>query len=324
MAKNFTDAQLSAINERSKTLLVSAAAGSGKTTTLIERILRSITQKDSPLMLDRLLAVTFTKPAASELRLRISAVLSEAIMENGDDELLAKQMTLLPSAKISTIDSFYLNIVRQNYATLGLSPSFRMADEGESTLIASETMEMLINECYDNENSTICGGPKGFSALVDTLIGSGDDRGLSEILLSLYEKLSAYPRGAAALYDRENELREYAKHDFFECEHGKRIEKFLLSFFEYYKKGYLYCLNLISQNEKLSAVYAPYYEEDLHNIFTVEKALKEGYASGKSAIEALSFTRISGGYRGEKDENFAFVKDFRTKFKNKIKQNVLP
>ena len=324
MAKTFTKAQESAINEQSKTLLVSAAAGSGKTTTLIERILRSITRKEDPLMLDRLLVVTFTKAAASELRLRISAALSNAIAESGGDDVLARQMMLLPSAKISTIDSFCLGLVRSNFAALGLSPTFRMADEGESALIASETMERLINECYDDENSKICGGPRGFAALVDTLLGSSDDKRLSDILLSLSEKLAAYPKGAAALYDRENELRDYAKQDFFECEHGKRIEKFLLSFFEYYRKGYLYCLDIIALNEKLAKAYAPYYEEDLHNIFAIEKALKEGYASGKEAIEAVVFSPIRGGYRGEKDENFFFVKAFRSEFKDRFTKLIKP
>ena len=269
MAKTFTAAQEAAINEQSKTLLVSAAAGSGKTTTLIERIIRSITRKENPLMLDRMLIVTFTKATASELRLRISATLSNAIAESGGDELLAKQMALLPSAKISTIDSFCLDIVRSNFSALGLSPSFRMADDGESALIAEETMERLINECYDNEESTVCGGPAGFAALVDTLLGADNDKRLSEILVTLHKKLQAFPEGAAALYRRESELREYAKHDFFKCEYGKRIENYLLSFFEFYKKGYIYCLYLISQNEWLAKVYTPYYEEDLHNILVI-------------------------------------------------------
>ena len=324
MAKRFTPAQESAINEQSKTLLVSAAAGSGKTTTLIERILRSVTRKDNPLMLDRLLVVTFTKAAASELRLRISAALSNAIAESGGDEVLARQIALLPSAKISTIDSFCLNLVRSNFAALGLSPSFRMADDGESALIASETMEQLINECYDDANSKICGGPRGFAALVDTLLGASDDKRLSGILLALGEKLAAYPKGAAALYEREKELREYAKHDFFECEHGKRIEKFLLSFFEYYRRGYLYCLDIIALNEKLAKAYSPYYEEDLHNIFAIEKALKEGYSSGKAAIEGLTFSSIKGGYRGDKDENFFFVKEFRNEFKDRVTKLIKP
>ncbi len=322
MAKTFTAAQEAAINEQSKTLLVSAAAGSGKTTTLIERIIRSVTRKETPLMLDRMLIVTFTKATASELRLRISSALSNAIAESGGDELLAKQMALLPSAKISTIDSFCLDIVRSNFSPLGLSPNFRMADDGESALIAEETMEHLINECYDNKESRICGGPLGFASLVDTLLGASDDKRLSEILISLYKKLEAFPEGASALYKREAELREYAEHDFFDCEHGKRIESYLLSFFEYYKKGYMHCLDLISRNEALAKVYTPYYEEDLHNIFAIERAIKESYETGRAAIDALTFTGIKGGYRGEKDDNFFFVKEFRTSFKTDVTKKI--
>ena len=130
-----TKAQLSAINEQSKTLLVSAAAGSGKTFTLVKRVLGSVVREENPIPLDRLLVVTFTKDTADDLKQRISAAVSEAIAKNGENEHLARQISLLPSAKFSTIDSFYLSLVRTNYASLGLSPSFRIADTGEADLL---------------------------------------------------------------------------------------------------------------------------------------------------------------------------------------------
>lgn len=318
---NFTAAQQSAIDEQSKTLLVSAAAGSGKTTTLIERIIRSVTRKENPVMLDRLLVVTFTKATASELRLKISKAVSEAIANDGENETLAKQFALLQSAKISTIDSFCLDMVRQNYMTLGLPPSFRMADEGESTLLAHETMNELINECYDNPESTLCGGANGFAKLVDLIIGAADDHSLADTLLSLYTKLSAFPKGASALYDCASDLREYSKHDFFDCPHGKRIEKHLLDVFEYYRRGYLYCIERIALDEKLSKAYANVFEEDLHNIFTVEKALKEGYTAGREAINAIVFNKL-GTLRGDKSDDALFVKAFRDDFKETVKENI--
>ena len=110
----FTRAQTRAIEEDGRTLLISAAAGSGKTTTLIERIIRSVCRKDHPIPLDRLLIVTFTRVAAAELRLRISRALTDALAKSGNDPFLARQVTLLPSAKIGTIDSFYLDLVRRN------------------------------------------------------------------------------------------------------------------------------------------------------------------------------------------------------------------
>ncbi len=320
MAK-FTAAQQSAIDEQSKTLLVSAAAGSGKTTTLIERIIRSVTRTENPVMLDRLLVVTFTKATASELRLKISKAVSEAIASDGENETLAKQFALLQSAKISTIDSFCLDLVRANYMTLGLPPSFRMADEGESTLLAHETMDALINECYDNPESTLCGGAKGFAKLVDLIIGAADDHSLADTMLSLYTKLSAFPKGASALYDCANDLREYAKHDFFDCPHGKRIEKHLLDVFEYFRRGYLYCIERIALDEKLSKAYADVFEEDLHSIFTVEKALKESYTAGRDAINAIIFNKL-GSLRGDKSEDALFVKSFRDEFKDAVKEDI--
>ncbi len=317
---NFTKAQQSAIDEQSKTLLVSAAAGSGKTTTLIERIIRSVTRKENPVMLDRLLVVTFTKATASELRIKISKAVCEAIALDGENETLAKQFALLQSAKISTIDSFCLDIVRQNYMALGLPPAFRMADEGESTLLAHDVMDTLISECYDNPESTLCGGAKGFAKLVDTIIGASDDRSLADTLLSLYTKLSAFPSGASALYECEKDLRNYATADFFDCPHGIRIKKHLADVFEYYRKGYLYCMERIALDEKLSKAYSQTFEEDLHNIFAVEKALKEGYEAGRNAIHAISFSRL--GSLRDKSEDAMFAKSLRDEFKDAIKNDI--
>jgi len=319
---DFTKAQQSAIDEQSKTLLVSAAAGSGKTTTLIERIIRSVTRKENPVMLDRLLVVTFTKATASELRLKISKAVSDAIASDGSNETLAKQFALLQSAKISTIDSFCLDLVRANYMTLGLPPSFRMADEGESTLLAHEVMNTLINECYDNPESTLCGGSKGFAKLVDTIIGAADDHALADTLLSLYTKLSAFPKGAAALYDCADDLIEYAKHDFFDCPHGKRIENHLLDIFEFYRRGYLYCIDRIALDEKLAKAYGDVFEEDLHNIFAAEKALKESYSAGRDVIHAITFSKL-GTLRGDKSEDAVFVKSFRDEFKDTLKSDIM-
>lgn len=318
MAK-LTPAQQRAVDETKKTLLVSAAAGSGKTTTLIERILRSVVRRENPVMLDRLLIVTFTKAAASELRLRISNALSEAIAADGENEALAKQISLLPSAKISTIDSFCLDLVRANYATLGLSPAFRIADPGESALLAHETMERLIDECYDNPECKIAGGARGFAALVDLLLGSSDDKRLADLLLSLYETLSSYPRGAAALYDREAVLYQYAKIDFFESPPGKRIEEHLNSLFAHYKKAYRVCMDRLSTIPAAEKAYLPALEADYEGIMQAEAALAQGYAVGRDAVGAISFSRL-GSYRGEKFPVLEQIKELRSEYKERIKK----
>lgn len=315
----FTRAQSRAIEEDGRTLLVSAAAGSGKTTTLIERIIRSVCRAEHPIPLDRLLVVTFTKAAASELRLRISRALTEALAKNGNDPFLARQAALLPSAKIGTIDSFYLELVRQNYAALGLSPNFRIADAGEASLIARAQMEALIGDCYDDRAGDIAGGADGFAALTNLLCGTKDDS-LADILLSLAEKLDAYPRGAAALFDREREMRAYAAGDFFACPLGARIEREVHDVFLCIKERYAYVLEVIRADEKLAVAYDPVFSEDYAGILRMLRALESGYAAAFDEIRKIAFSRL-GSYRpkGDPHPELAFIKSVREDYKAYIK-----
>lgn len=315
----FTRAQTRAIEEDGRTLLISAAAGSGKTTTLIERIIRSICRADHPIPLDRLLIVTFTKAAASELRLRISHALTEALTKNGNDPFLARQVSLLPSAKICTIDSFYLELVRRNYAVLGLSPSFRVADAGEAALIAREQMEALIDDCYDDRAGDIAGGADGFAALTGLLCGTKDDN-LADILLTLSDKLDAYPRGAAALFDREREMRAYAEGDFFACPLGARIEREVRDVFLCMKERYAYALDLIRADEKLSVAYDPAFSEDYAGILRMLDALETGYTAAFAHIRTIAFSRL-GSYRVKDDPHpsLAFIKSVREDYKDTVK-----
>ena len=315
----FTRAQTRAIEEDGRTLLVSAAAGSGKTTTLIERIIRSVCRAGHPIPLDRLLVVTFTKAAASELRLRISRALTEALAKNGNDPFLARQAALLPSAKIGTIDSFYLELVRQNYAALGLSPNFRIADAGEAALIARAQMETLIDDCYDDRAGNIAGGAEDFAALVNLLCGTKDDS-LADILLTLAGKLDAYPRGAAALFDREQEMRAFAAGDFFACPLGARIEREVRDVFLCMKERYAYVLEVIRADEKLAVAYDPVFSEDYAGILRMLDALESGYAAAFDEIRKIAFSRL-GSYhpKGDPHPELAFIKSVREDYKAHIK-----
>ena len=145
---NWTNAQLKAIETTDKTLLISAAAGSGKTTVLIERIIRSLTREKDPADISKMLIVTFTRAAAAELRQRISAALSKAIAERPGDKRLFKQLTLLGSAHISTIDSFYSYVVRRNSDKLNISPSLRTVDKEELIPIRKAIMDKVIEQGY--------------------------------------------------------------------------------------------------------------------------------------------------------------------------------
>ena len=129
MAFNPTSEQRDAVNAEGS-VLVSAAAGSGKTAVLVERVIRLLTDKQKPVGADRLLIVTFTNAAAAEMRTRIEKRLDDECRANPDDIGLLKQRQLISSAKICTIDSFCIDLVRENFETAGVSPDFKISEGG--------------------------------------------------------------------------------------------------------------------------------------------------------------------------------------------------
>lgn len=126
----YTKEQQSVIDARDCSLLVSAAAGSGKTAVLVERIVNMVSDEKAPVDIDRLLIVTFTNAAASEMRERISDALGKKLEGEPDNGHLQRQITLLHNAQITTIDSFCLFLIRNNFNDIGLDPGFRVMDEG--------------------------------------------------------------------------------------------------------------------------------------------------------------------------------------------------
>ena len=128
MSREWTAQQRAAIESTDGTILVSAAAGSGKTAVLVERVIRMITSDENPVDADRLLVVTFTRDAAAEMKQRISAALSALLEKDPFNERLLRQSKLLYTASISTIDSFCGDLVKEYFHTLGVSADYRIAD----------------------------------------------------------------------------------------------------------------------------------------------------------------------------------------------------
>ena len=153
MARNWTEKQLDAIKARDGSVLVSAAAGSGKTAVLVERVIERLCDKEKPSSADRLLIVTFTRAAANEMRQRISKAIEDELKKNPDDSNLINQQILLQSAKICTIDSFCNSLVRDNFQLLDISPDFKNADEGQLSLLKAQAMQLTLEELYSQQDS---------------------------------------------------------------------------------------------------------------------------------------------------------------------------
>ena len=148
MKRQFTESQQQAIELRDKNILGSAAAGSGKTAVLVERIIRMISEGDRPADIDRLLVVTFTGAAAGEMRERITAAISEKLASEPENEHLQRQSALIHNAQITTIHSFCLFVIRNHFQEIGLDPAFRVADEGEVGLLMQDVLEDVLEEAF--------------------------------------------------------------------------------------------------------------------------------------------------------------------------------
>ena len=196
--KRWTEMQRAAIDTRDKTLLVSAAAGSGKTATLTERIISSILDESSPESIQDMLIVTFTNAAAGELRERISGAIKAALKERPGDARLEKQLLMLPGAKISTIDSFCNEILRESAEEVGIEPNYRIADDAEAHLCATNIMDSLIEAAYRGLLPEIC-SPEEFDSLSDCLTDPRAEKSLGEVLLYLYEKCTSSEGGTSSL-----------------------------------------------------------------------------------------------------------------------------
>jgi len=172
---------------RNRNILVSAAAGSGKTAVLVERIIRMLTDPESPLDVDRLLIVTFTEAAASEMKERIRMAVEKALEERPGDVHLQRQATLIHSAHITTIHGFCLNVIREYFHVIDLDPGFRIAEEGELKLLKRDVRAEVWEACYVE-------GETAFLELVEKLGGGRNDRNLEELVLELYEYSRSYPQ----------------------------------------------------------------------------------------------------------------------------------
>ncbi len=179
MALKLTDAQKNAINEQGN-ILVSAAAGSGKTAVLVERVISKICNKENPVRADELLIVTFTNAAASEMRSRIENRLEDECRKHPEDTGLLLQRHLLTHSKICTIDSFCIDLVRENFEKLDISPDFKISDHAALEQIDSQVLHSIINRYLEEKDPL-------FFELLDIVGAEFDEQNFADLVLSVYQ-----------------------------------------------------------------------------------------------------------------------------------------
>ncbi|NOU95470.1 helicase-exonuclease AddAB subunit AddA [Paenibacillus sp. LMG 31456] len=204
---SWTDDQWDAISIHGHDMLVAAAAGSGKTAVLVERIISRVSDEINPVDVDRLLVATFTKAAAAEMRHRISEALEKALERNSGSDHLRRQLALIGRAPITTLHSFCLEVIQTHYQRIGLDPGFRIANETESELMRQDLIEELFEERYGESTEE-----SDFWRLVDWFSGERNDDALFRLVQRLYDESRSHPqpskwlRETAAMFEKRPDV----------------------------------------------------------------------------------------------------------------------
>ena len=324
MGMTWTKEQQQVIDLRNRNILVSAAAGSGKTAVLVERIKELVLDKKHPVDIDHLLVVTFTNAAAAQMKERVAKALERALQENPSDVRLQQQAALVQNAQITTIDSFCLYVLRNHFHEIGLEPNFRIGDEGELKLLREDVMTGLFEQCYEEKHP-------GFLHLISCYGTSRSDAPVRDMIFKLYSYAQSYPwpkqwlREALSCYEIKTE-QELEQAPFIEMtvEYGKQMVKGYLEQAEHYHElcqdvdgPDMYeeaCEQDVELMEKLlsCSTYQNFYEElgkckfatlgrakdyigspeKQEQVKTERKKLKDGIGKLKSDCFALTFREI--------------------------------
>ena len=313
-AISWTDAQLDAINASGRNVLVCAAAGSGKTATLTERIIRRLTDPDSPADISRMVVVTFTKNAASELKEKIYKAISDKLALDPDNEYLSLQLMKLPGARISTIHSFCFEIIKKNLSALGLPSSIKIGDSGECAIRSHRVMEQLICDCYDREEED---GSFGFSMLTESITTTRGESTLAELFLSLYHTLCSYPGGAEKLEQVALGYDEVLRNEFFDTAYGeiykKNTHKKISALTEKYKN-----IMRALMMENPEHVYFETLEDDLAQLEHILASLPFGYAKTREAVVSFVFGKLKSVPRGTGTLTSSYAQELRKEAKSTI------
>ena len=320
--RRWTDEQLSAIENRDKTLLVSAAAGSGKTATLTERIIRSLTDEKKPISIENLLSVTFTVAAAGELRAKLEKALAEAVAKNPDNEKLRRQLNMLPSAKIRTIDSFCNDILKMGADRVGLSRGYRIADTAECELLAVSILDGLIASVYRGERPDVA-SPEEFDELSDCLTDSKRVEELSEIMRLLYSRFESSEWGVDAMLPLIEKIDIEEGGSVKDTPHGEYLFELVDEFCGHYSRIAKRYSEILLSGSEADRLYGEMASSDVRSVSSLTG--HKGYGDLRGAVlsfNLISKPRLKKGM--EKSDHMLTYSDHRDGLREDFRKKILP
>ncbi|WP_227395793.1 helicase-exonuclease AddAB subunit AddA [Jeotgalibacillus aurantiacus] len=278
----WTDDQWKAIWEKDRDILVAAAAGSGKTAVLVERLIQKVLNPDDPADIDQLLVVTFTNASAAEMKHRVGEALEKALAENPESRRLRRQMSLLNKASISTLHSFCLDVIRKYYYLIDIDPGFRIADDTEAELLKDEVIEELLEREYGiPENDS-------FYELVEAVTNDRSDDALHQLI----RRLHTFSRSHANPDEWLDRIIELHQTDGMDID-DHPLAGYILFHVQLEIEGAIQLIEMALQSSREPGGPAPRavnYDDDLRQLMMLKSA--SGWAETETALQAISFTRL--------------------------------
>ena len=304
-----TPQQEIAASATGNSLLVSAAAGSGKTMVLVQRLMRMICNEKSNADITDFLVITYTRAAASELKDRVFRELNRRIAKNPLDKKLRRQSMLCMKANISTIHGFCTKILRENAHLIDLSPDFRVADESESEILKAEVLDRVLDEKYENIQSDA-----DFKAFADLMVETRGDRKLSAAVLDAYDKLRSHPSPDVWMDEQEKQLSFEGISDLSETIWGKEIISHAISTVEYCISKMSDALNEMQDFPDMLKAYGISFETSISGMKRLRSALDIGWDEAISCCDIpFPTARISG---------YDYFKNIRSNCKDILKKEL--
>ena len=308
----WTQEQQNVIDSRGGNLLVAAAAGSGKTAVLVERIIQMILNSDLKIDIDKLLVVTFTNAAASEMRERIGDAISKKLDENPEDEHLQDQLVLLNKASITTIHSFCLEVIKSNFHKINLDPNFRIGDETECSLMKLEAIDETFDILYEQNDEEFC-------YLVDCYAEKRGDSNLQNLILSIYSFVMASPYPKVWLKESAEDFNITDDFDFARSKWAKAILETVKIQMEGIEKSLCKAIEDVDGIDEL-VTFTDKLKIEYEKIKEILYACDTSWSDAYRQISSMTFENYAKGVKRIPKDAPSYIKEEKDKAK-KIRDN---
>ena len=311
MGVDWTTDQRHAIECRKGSVLVSAAAGSGKTAVLVERVIRRLTDKDNPCSAEDLLIVTFTRAATAQMREKIGAAILKRLSEDPTDRHLRRQYMLLPFAKICTIDSFCNDLVRENFHALGISPDYSLLDNETAVIMKNDVCEAMLERAYEEDLDG------RFSELSDMMSSGSSDEDFAKLIIKMYDISTAYPFPDLWL---DSLIGEYSQPDINKSRWGGIIKKYVCDMLDYCVSSSRDMMTAMESDPIVADAYGAAVQSDINMYAELREKINSDWDEALEAFKTVKYMSLGRVPKGYESETKNVVTTARKKLKDLLKK----